>query len=82
MVRDWRGNELLVGDHIVWPVRSGSDMWVSEGVIDEIGVAFEGKAYLKVSRLRESTFDYFGDGRVKQAKTTISVINRVTKVEA
>lgn len=63
-------------------------MWVSEGVITDIirethqFKTNEMVVKLKVNRIRESTEDYFGDGRVKQASTTISVINRVTKVEA
>lgn len=86
MVKDWRGRELAVGDHIVYPVRYGSRVYLSEARINDILVISdsndEDTVQLKVTRIAESGYDYFGDGRIKQTETTISALDRVTKVEA
>jgi hypothetical protein len=37
MIKDWRGNEIKVGSKIVWPGRSGSRMWLTEGEVVGIG---------------------------------------------
>ena len=33
MITDWRGNEIKVGSVVVYPSRSGSSLWMNEGIV-------------------------------------------------
>lgn len=61
-IKDWRGVEIHVGDHVVYPSRHSSSMWMVEAeVIELIPGNLDPEHYydrvphgLKVRRLRES----------------------------
>jgi hypothetical protein len=34
---DWRGTPIQVGSVVVYPSRTGSSLWVNEGVVESVG---------------------------------------------
>lgn len=84
-VKDWRGNEIKVGSKIIWPGRSGSSMWMTEGEVVDIEIKKDSRwngtqieefevPVLKVKSLGTTNFWKNQTDKI----STIHVISRVT----
>lgn len=79
MPKDWRGRQIMVGSTVVYPGRSGSSLWMNEGVIEELSFSMSGDIKdVKVRKLRERRYGrtYPASGRV----TSIVRADRLTVV--
>ena len=59
MIKDWRGNEIQVGDTVIYPGRMSSSLWLSEATVLDILPAKR----LRVSRQHVSGL-YEKEGKV------------------
>jgi len=85
MIKDWRGTEIKIESRIVWPGRSGSHLWMTEGtvvdIIEEFCKSDPFMAYpifkLKVKRTNKSSCVLRNFGKI----VTISQFGRVTVLD-
>lgn len=83
-MHDWRGTEIEVGSRVVYPVRQGSSMWMTEievtAVVEDepkpgntYGVGFiRGKTV--------NTAGYVKDAAERRKLVTVSALRRVTVI--
>jgi hypothetical protein len=82
---DWRGTEITVGCHIVYPVRQSSSMWMNEAEVTEIvptklGVQQTESFFLR-GRLVHSGDRYTDKVGARQRKVVaVTAVDRVTVV--
>lgn len=84
MIKDWRGNEIKIGSKIVWPGRSGSSMWMTEGEVVDIKIKKETNYQLQeidvptlyVKSSKATGFYYTQPKKL----SVIKVIDRVTVI--
>jgi hypothetical protein len=76
---DWLGNEIKVGDHIVYPGRQSSSLWMNHakvlGFVESESYWGGKKTTMKVQHSDKSKRCW-----TKNAVVTLSALNRVTKV--
>lgn len=83
VLHDWRGLEIKLGSLVVYPGRGSSSLWMTEGVVTDIGskIDWRGRAYpvIKVRRVRETRY---GPTRPLDGKiVSIESVDRVTVVQ-
>lgn len=71
-MKDGRGEEIAVGDIVVYPVRAGSSMWMVEAIVTSI--YSDG---IQVERKRDYPEGY---PHLKHRKVKLWNTNRVTKI--
>lgn len=73
-MRDALGQELVVGDFITYPGRSGSNMWINFGIIKEL-VNNKLKVYITGEKY------YFKGSKTIRRIAVVSCIDRVIKID-
>lgn len=85
---DWRGQEISVGDTIVYPGRASSSLWMNEATVLEINVVEDERwnwqtkeKYIVLrTELKVQCTNGSGYHKGNEKPSTITAVERVTKV--